>query len=56
LIASALRATSGCEHARFVLSAPDAPESTEPPARIDDAAYIARPYDVEELRRLIEGD
>jgi PAS domain S-box-containing protein len=55
-IAATLRATSGCEQARFVLSAPDAVESDESAARIDGAAYVARPYDVEELRRLIEGD
>jgi DNA-binding response OmpR family regulator len=55
-IATTLRATSGCEQARFVLSAPDAAESGESPAHIDGAAYVARPYDVEELRRLIEGD
>jgi PAS domain S-box-containing protein len=56
LIASTLRATSGCQQARFVLSAPNVAESDEPPGRIDGAAYVARPYDVEELRRLIEGD
>jgi signal transduction histidine kinase/CheY-like chemotaxis protein len=45
-----LRAAHGCAHARFIVSTEGcAPE-------IDDGAtYIVRPYDVEELRRLIEG-
>jgi signal transduction histidine kinase len=49
-IVDELRASSGCAHARFVLSA------ERSPAAIDDGvAYVVRPYDVDELRRLIEG-
>jgi len=45
-----LRASSGCAHARFVVSA-----ERSPPAMDDGVAYVLRPYDVDELRRLIEG-
>lgn len=55
-IAKVLRTTSGCEQARFILSVPDSPESGEPQRTIDGAALIEHPYDVEQLRRLIEGD
>lgn len=55
-IASHLRATSGCERARFVVSAADLSGSSTAGRSIDGATVIARPYDVEELRRLIEGD
>lgn len=55
-IAAALRSTSGCVDARFVLSAPTPLDAQVFPATIDGAAIVARPYDVEELRRLIEGD
>lgn len=51
-----LRLTSGCQHARFVLSTPDISESAERRGTVAGSALIARPYDVEELRRLIEGD
>jgi PAS domain S-box-containing protein len=54
-IAAMLRQTPGCERARFVLSAAEAPESGER-ASVDGTALVARPYDVEQLRRLIEGD
>ncbi len=54
-IAAALRATDGCMEARFVLSAVG-PVEEKPPAPIEGAAFVARPYDVEELRRLIEGE
>jgi PAS domain S-box-containing protein len=50
LLVDALRSSSGCAHARFVLSAERAPGTIE-----HGTAYIVRPYDVEELRRLIEG-
>lgn len=49
-VVDVLRAASGCAHARFVLSA-----DRSPPSLDDGIAYVARPYDVEELRRLIEG-
>ena len=55
-VAAALRATSGCADARFVLSVPSPLEDQHLPAPVEDAAVVARPYDVEELRRLIEGD
>ncbi|HEV8446792.1 MAG TPA: ATP-binding protein [Gemmatimonadaceae bacterium] len=49
-IVNELRASSGCAHARFVLSA-----ERSPPAMDEGIAYVMRPYDVDELRRLIEG-
>lgn len=55
-VAEALREASGSEHARFVLSTSGAVEDVVLPATLDRAAVVARPYDVEELRRLIEGD
>jgi DNA-binding response OmpR family regulator len=55
-IAAALRATQGCADARFVLSAPSPLDSTALPPTIEGASLVGRPYDVEELRRLIEGD
>jgi PAS domain S-box-containing protein len=59
-VAAALRATSGCADARFVLSTPEATEGREAMARLagalENAAVVLRPYDVEELRRLIEGE
>jgi hypothetical protein len=54
-----LRATSGCAGARFVLSDDRASDESATPAiggAIGGARMIARPHDVEELRRLIEGD
>jgi PAS domain S-box-containing protein len=53
-VAEALRATSGCANARFVLAAPIGGAASSP--TIEGAALVARPYDVEELRRVIEGD
>jgi DNA-binding response OmpR family regulator len=41
--------------ARFVLAA-DMPDLDETPQAIDGTVLVAKPYDVEELRRLIEGD
>jgi PAS domain S-box-containing protein len=58
-VATALRATRGCAGARFVLSDDRASDESVTPAiggAIGGARMIARPYDVEELRRLIEGD
>jgi PAS domain S-box-containing protein len=55
-IAVSLRATEGCASARFVLSTPEPLEGRQIPATITDADLVARPYDVEELRRLIEGE
>jgi len=55
-IASILRSTSGCARARFVLPSRDLPGATQPHGVTDGSALIAHPYDVEELRRLIEGD
>jgi len=49
-IVDELRASSGCAHARFVLSAERSPSAID-----DGVAYVVRPYDVDELRRLIEG-
>ena len=49
-VVDVLRAVQGCAHARFIIST----EGYAP--KIDDGAmHIVRPYDVEELRRLIEG-
>jgi CheY-like chemotaxis protein len=53
-LAVSLRASSGCERARFVLSA--SAEGYQAPAPISEASIVSRPYDVEDLRRLIEGD
>jgi len=55
-VANALRKTVGCEHARFIVSVSEGNESSKPPEGIEGAIPVARPYDVEELRRLIEGD
>lgn len=54
-IASALRRTAGCTSARFILSSAEPIDAGQPPTVVGDAIVI-RPYDVEELRRLIEGD
>jgi CheY-like chemotaxis protein len=54
-IATALRSIPGCAKARFVLAA-DMPDLDETPQAIDGTVLVAKPYDVEELRRLIEGD
>lgn len=55
-IADALRATPGCARARFVLSAPAQDDVRDLPVPFGGATAVTRPYDVEELRRLIEGD
>ncbi|MEP6492588.1 MAG: ATP-binding protein [bacterium] len=55
-VATALRATTGGAAARFVLSATTPIEPHEIDASMAGAALVTRPYDVEELRRLIEGD
>ena len=55
-LASRLRRTSGCEQARFVLSVSANSGSRAANDQIDGSAFVARPYDVEELRRLVEGD
>jgi len=53
-VARALRATAGGARARMVLSAPHG--GAEPAGgAIENAIGATRPYDVEELRRLIEG-
>jgi PAS domain S-box-containing protein len=54
-VAAALREAAGCGDARFVLSVQSADDQHLPPV-IPGAQVVARPYDVEELRRLIEGD
>ena len=54
-IATTLRATSGAGGARFVLSAATPIDSHQLHASMRNAALVTRPYDVEELRRLIEG-
>ena len=56
LVAATLRETPGCADARFVLSTPTPLDAETRPAGIGDAILVGRPYDVEELRRLIEGD
>jgi two-component system cell cycle sensor histidine kinase/response regulator CckA len=56
LVAKTLRGIAGCANARFVLSAPSPIDDTQSAPRMLDAVLVARPYDVEELRRLIEGD
>ena len=55
-VAAALRATSGGANARMVLSAPSDLGSESAVGGIENAISATRPYDVEELRRLIEGD
>jgi CheY-like chemotaxis protein len=55
-VATTLRATSGAARARFVLSAATPIETQQIPQSMKGAAVVTRPYDVEELRRLIEGD
>jgi len=55
-VAAALRAASGCAAARFVLSASGHLGAPLVPATVEGAALVSRPYDVEELRRLIEGE
>jgi PAS domain S-box-containing protein len=53
-VAIALRAAPGCENARLLLSTPSG--EYQVPFPINDAVVVSRPYDVEELRRLIESD
>jgi PAS domain S-box-containing protein len=54
-VAASLRAAPACLDARFVLSVQSLDdEHLSPP--VAGANVVARPYDVEELRRLIEGD
>jgi PAS domain S-box-containing protein len=55
-VARALRATSGGARSRLVLSAPPDAGAEPTGGSIDNAIAATRPYDVEELRRLIEGD
>lgn len=55
-IATVLRGTPGCSAARFVLSSSGPVDERMASRGTDGDAYVARPYDVEELRRLIEGD
>ena len=55
-VAMTLRATPGCARARFVLSSPEPMDGAALPLGVDRAALVTRPYDVELLRRLIEGD
>jgi DNA-binding response OmpR family regulator len=54
-IASSLRATAGCASARFILSSAEPLNAEQMHVSAGDAVVV-RPYDVEELRRLIEGD
>jgi PAS domain S-box-containing protein len=53
-VAIAMRGAPGCEHARLLLSTPS--DEYQVPFPINDAIVVSRPYDVEVLRRLIEGD
>jgi PAS domain S-box-containing protein len=55
-IAAVLRTMDGCSGARFVLSMPEQIDGRPVPSTVEGAAVVARPYDVEELRRLIEGE
>lgn len=55
-VSASLREAPGCASARFVLSLPAPIDDQHLPTVIEGAALIGRPYDVEELRRLIEGD
>jgi DNA-binding response OmpR family regulator len=55
-VAAALRDLPGCANARFVLSVETTFDSQVLPVEIRGASLVARPYDIEELRRLIEGD
>jgi PAS domain S-box-containing protein len=55
-VASALRATPGGIRSRLVLSASPEAGGGSAAAEIENAIAATRPYDVEELRRLIEGD
>lgn len=54
-VAATLRTMPGCAHARFVLSASEPLDPAVLP-EADRAMLVTRPYDVEQLRRLIEGD
>lgn len=54
--ATALRATTGGARARLVLSAPADGDAESLREATDNANVATRPYEVEELRRLIEGD
>jgi PAS domain S-box-containing protein len=55
-VAALLRDAPGCSTARFVLSAESPLDEQRLPRLVEGASLVARPYDVEELRRLIEGD
>jgi len=55
-VAAALRETNGCACARFVLSVPTGFDAQAPASDDRRCTLVTRPYDVEELRRLIEGD
>ncbi len=55
-VSASLREAQGCASARFVLSLPAPIDDQHLPTVIEGAALVGRPYDVEELRRLIEGD
>ncbi|HEY4307247.1 MAG TPA: ATP-binding protein [Gemmatimonadaceae bacterium] len=54
-VAESLRLAPACLDARFVLSVQTADDQHLTPS-VAGAQIVARPYDVEELRRLIEGD
>lgn len=55
-LATHLRTTPGCQQARFILSIGDDVEPNTIVGTFHGHPFVARPYDVEELRRLIEGD
>jgi len=56
-LSRALRERVGCASARFILASGGALGVTHAaPATLPDAVVVPRPYDVEELRRLIEGE
>ena len=56
-LAGLLRERVGCVGARFILASGGALGAAHgAPESIPDAVVVPRPYDVEELRRLIEGE
>jgi PAS domain S-box-containing protein len=56
LVAETLRQASGCAQARFILSIASPTDGEINGAAPRDATLVERPYDVELLRRLIEGE
>jgi two-component system NtrC family sensor kinase len=55
-LAAVLHSLHGCADARFILSVSDALDARAFSPPVPNAVLITRPYDVEELRTLIEAD